>query len=62
MTSWPNGAPRPGDRAALSRRVEAADIELFTRISGDRNPSAAMLARDRSRTGAAAMPSMGSAR
>src|SRR4029453_10496256 len=38
MTSWPRGAPRPGDRAALSRRVEAADIELFTRISGDRNP------------------------
>jgi acyl dehydratase len=38
MTSWPNGAPPPGDRAALSRRVEAADIELFTRISGDRNP------------------------
>ena len=37
-TSWPNGAPRPGDRAELSRRVEAADIELFTRISGDRNP------------------------
>jgi hypothetical protein len=21
MTSWPNGAPRPGDRAALSRKV-----------------------------------------
>src|SRR4029450_11688267 len=38
MTSWPNGAPRPGDRAELSRRVEAADIELFTRISGDHNP------------------------
>ena len=38
MTGWPNGAPRPGDRAALSRRVEARDIELFTRISGDRNP------------------------
>jgi acyl dehydratase len=38
MTSWPDGAPRPGDRAALSRRVEAGDIELFTRISGDRNP------------------------
>ena len=37
-SSWPNGAPRPGDRAALSRRVEAGDIELFTRISGDRNP------------------------
>jgi acyl dehydratase len=38
ITSWPDGAPRPGDRAELSRRVEAADIELFTRISGDRNP------------------------
>jgi acyl dehydratase len=38
MTAWPNGAPEPGDRATLSRRVEAADIERFTRISGDRNP------------------------
>ena len=38
MTSWPNGAPRAGDRAELTRRVEAEDIELFTRISGDRNP------------------------
>jgi acyl dehydratase len=38
MTSWPKGAPRPGDRATLSRKVEADDIELFTRISGDRNP------------------------
>ena len=38
MTAWPDGAPRPGDSAALSRRVEAADIERFTRISGDRNP------------------------
>jgi acyl dehydratase len=38
MTSWPNGAPRPGDRATLSRRVEADDIERFTQISGDRNP------------------------
>ena len=38
MTSWPNGAPRPGERAELSRKVEHADIELFTRISGDRNP------------------------
>jgi acyl dehydratase len=27
-----------GDRAALARTVEAGDIELFTRISGDRNP------------------------
>jgi acyl dehydratase len=38
MTSWPNGAPRPGDRATLSRRVERGDIERFTQISGDRNP------------------------
>jgi acyl dehydratase len=38
MTAWPNGAPRPGDRATLSRRVEAGDIERFTQISGDRNP------------------------
>jgi acyl dehydratase len=38
MTAWPNGAPRPGDRATLSRRVEAADIERFTQLSGDRNP------------------------
>ncbi|GIH79787.1 MaoC family dehydratase [Planobispora longispora] len=37
-TTWPKGAPRPGDRAELSRKVEPADIELFTRISGDRNP------------------------
>ena len=38
MTAWPRGAPRPGDRAELSRRVEAADIRRFTDISGDRNP------------------------
>jgi acyl dehydratase len=38
MVSWPNGAPRPGDRAELSRRVEADDIRRFTAISGDRNP------------------------
>jgi acyl dehydratase len=38
VTGWPDGAPRPGDRAELSRTVEAGDIELFTRISGDRNP------------------------
>jgi acyl dehydratase len=30
--------PRPGDRATLSRKVEAAVIELFTRLSGDHNP------------------------
>jgi acyl dehydratase len=38
MTAWPSGTPRPGDRASLSRRVEAADIRRFTEISGDRNP------------------------
>jgi len=38
MIAWPDGAPRPGDSASLSRRVEAGDIERFTRISGDRNP------------------------
>ena len=29
---------RVGDRASRSRKVEARDIELFTEISGDRNP------------------------
>src|SRR4029453_2102952 len=37
-TAWPSGAPRPGDRAELSRRVEAGAIRRFTDISGDRNP------------------------
>ncbi len=35
---WPNGMPRVGQAAERSRRVEARDIELFTEISGDRNP------------------------
>lgn len=35
---WPGGAPRVGDSATRSRRVEPRDIELFTEISGDRNP------------------------
>jgi acyl dehydratase len=38
MSTWPHGAPRVGDRATLSRTVEAADIVRFTEISGDRNP------------------------
>ena len=38
MTGWPNGAPKVGDRAELTRTVSARDIELFTEISGDRNP------------------------
>ena len=35
---WPKGAPRVGQSAKRSRKVEAKDIELFTRISGDHNP------------------------
>jgi acyl dehydratase len=35
---WPRGMPQPGDTAARSRAVTARDIELFTDISGDRNP------------------------
>ena len=35
---WPKGPPKVGDRARRSRVVEARDIELFTQISGDRNP------------------------
>jgi acyl dehydratase len=36
--AWPNGAPRVGQKAERARTVEAKDIELFTRISGDLNP------------------------
>lgn len=35
---WPNGIPEVGQTAERSRKVEARDIELFTDISGDRNP------------------------
>ncbi len=35
---WPNGMPQVGQRAQRSRAVTARDIELFTEISGDRNP------------------------
>jgi acyl dehydratase len=38
MNAWPHGAPKPGDRAERRRTVSAEDIELFTRITGDRNP------------------------
>ena len=34
---WSKGAPKVGQRAERSRTVDAIDIELFTRISGDRN-------------------------
>lgn len=37
-TVWPRGAPRVGERAELTRRVEREDILRFTEISGDRNP------------------------
>jgi acyl dehydratase len=37
-TCWPNGKPQVGATAELTRTVDARDIELFTEISGDRNP------------------------
>lgn len=37
-TAWPGGAPEPGQTAELTREVTSRDIELFTAISGDRNP------------------------
>ena len=39
MTScWPSGSPAIGATAELSRTVAPHDIDLFTQISGDRNP------------------------
>ena len=35
---WPNGIPQVGQKAQRSRLVSSRDIELFTKISGDRNP------------------------
>jgi acyl dehydratase len=35
---WPRGAPVIGQTARLKRAVSLRDIELFTEISGDRNP------------------------
>jgi acyl dehydratase len=35
---WPLGIPTGGQRAERTREVSAHDIELFTAISGDRNP------------------------
>jgi len=37
-TAWTRDVPRVGHKAERSRKVEPGDIELFTRISGDRNP------------------------
>ena len=36
--AWPNGMPQVGQVARRTRHVTARDIELFTEISGDRNP------------------------
>jgi acyl dehydratase len=36
--AWPDGAPSVGQQAKRSRLVTVRDIELFTEISGDRNP------------------------
>ena len=36
--AWPHGAPEVGRRAERSRLLSARYIELFTEISGDRNP------------------------
>ena len=36
--TWPNGAPQVGQTARRTRDVSARDIELFTEMSGDRNP------------------------
>ena len=35
---WPRGIPTIGQKAQRSRLVSAHDIELFTEISGDKNP------------------------
>ncbi len=35
---WPNGVPEVGQTARRSRAITTRDIELFTSISGDRNP------------------------
>ena len=37
-SAWPNGRPSVGQSARRTRSVTAGDIELFTAISGDRNP------------------------
>ena len=35
---WPGGMPTVGQTARRSREIGQRDIELFTEISGDRNP------------------------
>ena len=36
--AWPGGIPQVGQKAQRTRKVTSRDIELFTEISGDRNP------------------------
>ena len=36
--TWPRGMPEVGQKAQRARVVTTRDIELFTEISGDRNP------------------------
>jgi len=35
---WPQGQPAVGDTAERSKAITTDDIELFTALSGDRNP------------------------
>ncbi len=35
---WAGRRPEVGERAERSRRIDVADIERFTALSGDRNP------------------------
>jgi acyl dehydratase len=37
-TIWPNGLPVVGQQASRTRTILESDIEMFTAISGDRNP------------------------
>jgi acyl dehydratase len=37
-TVWPNGMPTVGDTASRSRTVDPEYVELFSELSGDRNP------------------------
>jgi acyl dehydratase len=36
--TWPRGIPTVGQTASRSRTVTARDIEMFTEMTGDRNP------------------------
>lgn len=37
-SAWPNGTPQLGQRAERNRKITARDIELYTELTGDRNP------------------------